>query len=60
MRTSDGLTFYNIAKDDGGDGWTLTSPRGDIEDLDDAAEDRPNLKNIIRIIKRVREPIGEE
>ena len=57
-RKSDNSTFYNLAKGDGDDGWILTSPREDIEELDDAAEDRPNLKNIIRIVKRVRDQYG--
>lgn len=57
-RISDGSLFYNIATGGGGDGWTLTAPREDIDDLNKVAQDRPNLKNVIRIIKRVKDQNG--
>jgi hypothetical protein len=57
-RASDGSTFYNIPKGDAGDGWTLTSPRRDIELLDEVAEGKDDLRNVIRIAKRVRDSYG--
>jgi len=57
-RASDGSTFYNIPKGDAGDGWTLTSPRRDIELLDDVAKGKDDLRNVIRIAKRVRDSYG--
>jgi hypothetical protein len=54
-RTRDGSTFYNIAKGHHGDEWTLTSPRADIDQLEEVAEGKVNFRNVVRIIKRVRD-----
>ncbi|HEX3595515.1 MAG TPA: hypothetical protein VGL81_22475 [Polyangiaceae bacterium] len=57
-RARDGSTFYNIAKGDAGDEWTLTSPRVDIEQLEEVAEGKANFRNVVRIIKRVKDVYG--
>jgi hypothetical protein len=57
-RHSDGSTFYNIPKGDLRDSWTVTSPRHDIELLDGVADGTPDLRNIIRIAKRIRDSYG--
>lgn len=57
-RASDGSTFYNIPKGDAGDGWTLTSPRQDIDLLDTIAAGKDDLRNVIRIAKRIRDTYG--
>lgn len=54
-RATDGEAFYNIAKGDLTDGWTLTSPRVDIEQLNAVAEGKANFKNVVRIIKRLKD-----
>ena len=57
-RHSDDTTFYNIPKGDESDAWSLTSPRHDIELLDTVADGNPDLRNVIRIAKRIRDTYG--
>lgn len=47
--------FYNIPKGDAADGWTLTNPREDIERIDRLAEKRNNFRNVIRLLKVIRD-----
>ncbi len=54
-RNSDNTTFYNIPKGDKNNGWILTSPRADIDLLNNIAGDKSDFKNVIRIAKRIKE-----
>lgn len=47
--------FYNIPEGSASNSWITTSPELDIAMLDKLAEDRKNFKNVIRIIKRIRD-----
>jgi hypothetical protein len=55
---NNGTVFYNIPKGNAADGWTLTSPRGDIEILNRVADGKADFRNVIRIAKRVRDTYG--
>jgi hypothetical protein len=46
--------FYDIPRGDADGGWIVTNPKQDIALLDNAANGRPNFRNIIRVIKRIR------
>lgn len=50
-----GTVFYNIPDGTPSNSWITTSPELDIAMLDKLAEDRKNFKNVIRIIKRIRD-----
>lgn len=54
-RNSDGTIFYNIPRGDKNSGWIVTSPRADIDLLNERAERRNDFKNVIRITKRIRD-----
>lgn len=54
-RVSDGSTFYNIPKGDKNNGWIVTSPRADIDRLNNVAKGRDDFRNVVRIAKRVKD-----
>ena len=54
-RTSDNTTFYNIPNGKSDNGWTVTNPDADIKRLKDAASTRSNLRNVIRLAKRIND-----
>lgn len=55
FKHSNGTRFYNIPKGDAEDNWTVTSPETDILRLNTAATDRENFRNVIRLMKQVRD-----
>ena len=57
-RTSDSTIFYNIPNGKQDNGWIVTSPKLDIKRLSEAAKDRTNLRNVIRLGKRIKETYG--
>ena len=52
---SEGEVFYNIPDGTTSNSWITTSPKLDIEMLDKLAVDRNNFKNVIRIVKRIKD-----
>lgn len=54
---SDGSShiFYNIPKADKSNGWTVTNPKKDIERVTTLARDRSDFRNVIRLIKYIRD-----
>lgn len=54
-RNSDGSIFYCIPKGSSDGSWIITSPETDIKNINDIAVGRVNFKNVIRIIKRIKE-----
>lgn len=50
-----GQLFYNIPNGKTDDGWTLTNPDIDRERVDNLAEVRDEFRNVIRLIKYVRD-----
>ena len=50
-----GQVFYNIPDGTSANSWIITSPRLDIEMIDKLAKERKNFRNVIRILKRVRD-----
>ena len=54
-RVSDGTTFYNIPRGDKNNGWIVTSPRADIERLNNVAKGKDDFRNVVRIAKRVKD-----
>lgn len=57
-RTADNSIFYNIPNGKKDNGWIVTSPKGDITRLSNGAKDRTNLRNVIRLGKRIKETYG--
>jgi len=55
FRKNDGTIFYNIPKGDQGNGWIETAPHLDKQRLDSASNTRNNLKNVIRLCKKIRD-----
>lgn len=55
FKKSNGEIFYNIPRGDVNNGWIATSPRTDISLLNGAANKRNNLKNVVRILKRIKD-----
>ena len=55
FKNTSGGVFYNIPRGDAGNSWLLTAPERDMERLEQAAKGRPELKNIIRVAKRVKD-----
>jgi len=53
-RTSDGTTFYNIPRGDKNNGWIVTSPRQDIELLNEVAKGKQWFRDVIRLCKYIR------
>ncbi len=51
----DGIVFYNIPDGSASNDWITTSPKLDMEKLDELAKRRDNFKNAIRILKRIKE-----
>ena len=47
--------FYNIPKGDINNGWILTNPKQDMELINDLAQNKDNFRNLIRIIKFIRD-----
>ena len=47
--------FYNIPKGDKSNGWIVTSPKRDMELLSALAKDRSDFKNVIRILKYIKQ-----
>lgn len=47
--------FYNIPRGDAGNNWIETAPSVDKYRLEQAAYGKPDLKNIIRIVKNVKD-----
>lgn len=54
-RISDGSTFYNIGDGTLLNNWIMTSPKYDIDRLDVAAKDRDDFRNVIKLMKRIRD-----
>ncbi|MBU0570613.1 MAG: hypothetical protein KJ995_07995 [Candidatus Omnitrophica bacterium] len=50
-----GTLFYNIPKGDKNNGWIVTSPKQDMELLSALAKDRSDFKNVIRILKYIKQ-----
>ena len=50
-----GIVFFNIPDGSSSNSWITTSPGMDIAMLDDLAEDRKDFKNVIRILKRIKD-----
>jgi len=50
-----GNIFYTIPKGDQNNGWIVTSPKEDKNLLNNVAEGKKNFKNVIRILKRIKE-----
>lgn len=55
FKTSSGEIFYNIPDGSSKNSWITTSPRLDIDKINDLSKDRSNFKNIIRILKKIRD-----
>jgi len=49
-----GTVFYNIPDGSSSNSWITTSPKLDMEMLDNLAKDRKDFKNVIRILKRIK------
>ncbi len=47
-------TFYNIPRGDKDNGWIVTNPTQDIQLINDFAVGRDNFRNIIRLVKYIR------
>lgn len=47
--------FYDIPHGDKDNGWILTAPKQDIDDLNAVATGKTNFKNVIRILKRIKD-----
>ncbi|CAG0963674.1 hypothetical protein ANRL4_00820 [Anaerolineae bacterium] len=54
-RTPWGQTFYAIPKGDPQGNWISTSPRVDIEQLQTVASGKANFRNVIRLMKRIKD-----
>jgi hypothetical protein len=54
-RTNDHKTFYVIPKGGQSNGWLSTSPEDDMAAVDNAAKNRDDFRNVIRICKRIRD-----
>jgi len=54
-RVSDGKTFYAIPRGDVAGGWIATAPNDDKRRLARVAEGRQDFKNVVRILKRIRD-----
>lgn len=54
-RMSDSSVFFNIPRGDKENGWIVTSPDHDANLLEQAATGRTNLKNVIRLSKRIKD-----
>ena len=50
-----GQVFYNIPDGSAKNSWITTAPRLDIEKLNELSQKRSNFKNIIRIMKRIKD-----
>lgn len=51
----EGIVFYNIPDGSVSNSWITTSPGMDIAYLDELAQDRKDFKNVIRILKRIKD-----
>lgn len=47
--------FYDIPKGDINNGWILTNPKQDIELINEIAKDRDDFRNIIRLVKYIKD-----
>jgi hypothetical protein len=47
--------FYNIPDGSSGGGWTITNPEVDKRLINELAKDRLNFKNVIRLLKFIRD-----
>lgn len=54
FKDGQGKIFYNIPDGSSKNSWITTSPRLDIDKINELSKDRNDFKNIIRIIKKVR------
>ena len=54
-RDSDGKTFYAIPRGDVAGGWIATAPDDDKRRLAKVAEGKQDFKNVVRILKRIRD-----
>jgi hypothetical protein len=50
-----GTLFHNIPKGDKNNGWIVTSPKQDMELLSALAKDRSDFRNVIRILKYIKQ-----
>ncbi|WP_000763717.1 hypothetical protein [Bacillus thuringiensis] len=50
----DGTVFYIIPKGDKENGWIRTQPKDDMKELEDAANEKTQFRNIIRLVKFIR------
>lgn len=50
-----GIVFHNIPDGSSSNSWITTSPGMDIAMLDELAENRNDFKNVIRILKRIKD-----
>jgi len=50
-----GMIFYDIPNGRQDNGWILTAPQQDIDDLNVVATGKTNFKNVIRILKRIKD-----
>ena len=55
FKTASGEIFYNIPDGSAENSWITTSPRLDIDKINNLSKDRSNFKNVIRILKKVRD-----
>ena len=53
--TQEDKVFYDIPMGNSENDWILTSPQEDITLIADYAKDRENLKNIIRLLKNIKD-----
>lgn len=53
-----GNIFYNIPRGDAAEGWLLTNPRKDIERIERLAEQHEGFRNVVRLLKFVRDHYG--
>lgn len=54
-RNSDNKTFYVIPQGGQSMGWIATAPEDDMKTIEDYAKNRSNFRNVIRILKRIKD-----
>lgn len=55
FKDSNGDEFFNIHNGTNNGGWTLTNPETDKDLINELSKDRNNFKNIIRLLKFIRD-----
>lgn len=55
FKNNSGTVFYNIPDGSVRNDWITTSPKLDIDNLNDLSKNRADFKNIIRIMKKIKD-----